>query len=136
MITLFQLIFNNDRVAAIILGNQVDAEVANSLLPFCILQRKLQGFGQDIDIIDEPCREIERLCFQTPYELSNHNITPRFSVFLSFKKPATNTAPSIVTQNAEITRFERRSSPLLPALPLPFTTVLESLIESFIELMS
>jgi hypothetical protein len=52
------LVFDGDRITALVLRHEIDAEVAGGLLPFRSRERQTEGIVENIYVVPEPGREV------------------------------------------------------------------------------
>ena len=74
VVALLQLVFYDNRVAVLILGEEVYAEVTGGLLPFDASQPKARGLDENVNVLFQPSGEVEGLV--PPYLTQSHTLNP------------------------------------------------------------
>jgi hypothetical protein len=64
VITLLQLILDNNGVTIFVLGDQINAEVASGSLALCTGEREIYGIVKDVNVLLKPLREV--VCLMLP----------------------------------------------------------------------
>lgn len=87
VIALLQLVFYNNRVAVLVLGDEVDAEVTGGLLPFDASQLEACGLKKNVGVVLQPSSEVERLV--TPHLTKLYTLNPADHQSLPVLSPTT-----------------------------------------------